>query len=162
MQRATGRSSSDCAERAFAAARREIPMFSIKLVRALVLVAGAVLVIPACGGADDGDDDSKNEQALCISVVDTTCEKLYECFSTRTLAELGLPPTVAGCKTQFRNERGCSAAAANDTCIGSEVFSRPNAEKCVRQMRAATCNQILSAEESTDYAPACDDMCVVE
>ena len=97
-----------------------------------------------------------------MSVADTICEKLYECFPQDALIDNGYPPTVAACKSDLREERGCAAAGVNDTCRGSEVFSRTNAEKCVRQLRASSCTQILAADDRADFAPACDDMCVVE
>ena len=140
-------------------------MFSKTVVRsvvpALMMMIGGVLAVPGCGGGDDSTT-AGDVQALCRDVADTMCEKLYECLPASTLANEGLPSTVAGCKTLLREDQGCDAADANDTCRGSEVYSAANARKCANQMRTASCNQFLSASGSEEYAPACDKICIVE
>ena len=131
-----------------------------KLLRAAALLSGFVLVTPGCG--DDAGDSSASVQKLCNEVADSTCEKLYECFSASLLAENDFPSTLAGCKAMLREERGCEAADANDMCSGSEVFDETNARKCANQLQASSCNQVLSARVLADYAPACDRVCLVE
>lgn len=112
----------------------------------------------ACGSEDEFTD--ADAQALCREMVDTTCEKVYECLSDDELAGYGYPATVAACKTQLRDAEGCEAyTAAKGNCEGSEVFKKDQADACIRQVGEASCNQVTSDDT---FAPACDATCKVE
>jgi hypothetical protein len=129
----------------------------------LPTLLGAVLLVTSTSLSCSSDDDKFSDadaQALCRQVVDTLCEKLFECLSDVELAGLGYTSTVAACKTQLRDEEGCDAfTATKGNCKGSEVFKKNKADDCVRQLGQASCNQV---ESSDDYAPACEETCKVE
>lgn len=133
-----------------------------KLVRAAApafLMCGAVLATPGCGD-DDGASDS-DVQALCRKIADTFCDQFFECLSAEERGFLGLPDSLSACKSQMREEQGCEAASADDACEGNETFKRANAEKCINQFSKASCSQVRSGDFE-DYAPACEEVCVVE
>lgn len=121
----------------------------------------AALGVTSCGGDDEGEKfTDADAQALCREYVDSFCEKVYECLSDAELADVGLPASVAACKTQFRDSEGCDAfTAAKGNCKGSEVFKKDKADACIRQTTEASCNQVTGDE---DYAPACEQTCKVE
>jgi hypothetical protein len=94
-------------------------------------------------------------------MADTFCEQFFECLSEEERSVLGLPSSVSSCKSQLREEQGCDAASADDACEGNETFKSANAEKCVSQFGSASCSQVRGGVIE-DYAPACEEVCVVE
>jgi hypothetical protein len=120
-----------------------------------------VLAFMGCGG-DDDDESGSSPQALCQRIADTQCTKIYDCFSAADLEAAGFPPTSSGCKSQLRDDLGCDAASADDLCEGNETFHASEANRCVDQMDSASCGQVMEAEDVTDVAPACDQVCTID
>jgi len=93
---------------------------------------------------------------LCEEVVKTECKRIYEC-ATPQLITLGmLPANEAECNTQLKQALNCPAATSDKICTGDKAYSAAQANMCMAQANAATCNQIITnARNVGAYAPAC-------
>ena len=125
---------------------------------ALSLVA---MLTTACGDDDDGGS-SKSPAQLCNNLVVAMCSQIYKCLTPALITGLGFPDTEPACVSEQKAAQGCDSFTADNACTGSEKYHADQASKCVDQVNAAECSQILSSGENTAaYAPACDMICVV-
>lgn len=126
---------------------------------ALTLVA---MLATACGDDDDGGS-SKSPAQLCNNTAVATCKQVYKCLTPALITAIGFPDTEAACVSEQKASLGCDSFTADNACTGSEKYHVDQHSKCVDQVNAAECSQVLAAGENVGtYAPACDMICVVD
>ncbi|MFT3696127.1 MAG: hypothetical protein QM831_23515 [Kofleriaceae bacterium] len=130
-------------------------MKRLKLVSAVLLVSG--LVAYGCGGS------STSPSEACNQVQETTCAKLYSCFTAAQLQQAGYPATEAACVTMSEQDQGCAAETEANACSGAganAVYHGENVQGCIDQLNNLTCTDLMGSNVDAK-APKCDEICIV-
>jgi hypothetical protein len=129
-------------------------MQGIKLVSALVLVGA----LGACGGGD-----SLSPVEACNQEMETTCARIYECYTAAQLQAAGYPATESACVTSFESSQGCSAKTSDNFCeTGNAVYHGEAVSGCIDQVNGLTCADIMAHASDLDtVAPKCAEVCVI-
>ena len=123
--------------------------------RAYLSVLMFAALATGCGGSDD---PSPREACHDLGVV--TCERIYACVTEPERMALNLPPTEAGCVTQFDDTNGCASATTTNLCEGNETFHPSVAAACAEELSDVSCSQFRDPEFDFQASlPACDDVC---
>jgi hypothetical protein len=122
------------------------------------------LLASACGGDDDGGS-TKSPQQLCNNLAAAICAQVYKCLPAAAIDAEQFGTSEAGCVSMQKMEQGCDSITADNACDGSEKYHADQASKCVDQINAASCTQLIAAGTAGDLsaaAPACAMICVVD
>jgi len=95
-----------------------------------VVVASAF----ACSGSSPADE--------CNKIVQTTCDRLFECLDQATLTTLGYS-SEADCDTKLGAQTNC--ANAQSSCPAGTTYNGSMADQCVNDYKALTCDQLKTA-----------------
>jgi hypothetical protein len=128
---------------------------------ALSLVA---MLASACGGDDDGGGSSKSPGQLCKNLSAAICAQVYKCLPAAAIDPDQFGSSEPACVSMQNMEQGCDSVTADNACEGSEKYHADQASKCVDQINAASCSQLIAAGTGGDIsaaAPACAMVCVV-
>lgn len=95
----------------------------------------------------------------CNDWVEIICRQLFTCLTQEERDNIGVPPTEAECVAS--EGEGCATASSADVCQEG-VFQPDQAQPCVEQFGALTCEQFLDPDTDAVLAanaPACVAMC---
>ena len=117
--------------------------------RWLLLVATAASVA-GCGGGFDGVSAREG----CEDIWTSVCTRYYECYRPDEIAEIGLPPTAAGCAEMLVDD---NCGSFTDTACGDGSRYHPSEVlPCTNAILALECPLIADAPTSV---PSCDPVC---
>ena len=120
-------------------------------------LAGALLAVwmVGCGGGGLSPGEA------CEELAETTCARLFECFTDAEREAANLPPTEAACVTQLEQAGGCDEVTEDNICEANQTYNADRAEDCLDQLAALDCGQVRDGIEESEV-PACQETCEVE
>lgn len=127
-------------------------MKGLKLVSAV-----GMLVLGACGSSSVSPVDACNQET------ETTCARIYECYTATQLQAAGYPAAESACVTQFEASEGCSAKTSDNFCTPSTaVYHGEAVDGCISQVEALSCADIMAhIQDINTVAPKCAEVCVI-
>jgi hypothetical protein len=127
-------------------------MKGLKLVSAVGLV-----MLGACGSSSVSPVDACNQE------VETTCTRVYACYTAAELAAASFPAAESACVTQFEASEGCSAKTSANFCATSTaVYHGEAVDGCVAQVEALSCADLKAhINDINTVAPKCAEVCVI-
>jgi hypothetical protein len=121
------------------------------------LVSAVGLLLGACGSSSVTPVDACNQE------VETTCARVYECYTAAELAAANFPAAESACVTQFQASEGCSAKTSANFCTPSTaVYHGEAVDGCVSQVESLSCADIKAhLNDINTVAPKCAEVCVI-
>jgi hypothetical protein len=111
-------------------------------------------------GAGCAEDEAKTPTELCQEVAKTECHRIFACTTEAERTAKGLPPgfNELACVAALASttQLACDTATAERICAGTQTYTATQAEACMSEANAASCDAIKTNFPSvTQYAPAC-------
>jgi hypothetical protein len=130
-------------------------MFTVpRLLRVSILSFTAALVVAACGGGDESKPETPTD--VCDRVATAECNKLYACTTEAIRQQFGLVGPPANCIIGLAAQVQCQNATAQKICAGANPYTAAQAEACIAEANAATCDKVIANTTNvTAYAPSC-------
>ena len=115
------------------------------------------LLLGACGGGSTSPVDACNQET------ETTCARIYECYTAAQLQTAGYPAAESACVTQFEASEGCAAKTSDNFCTPSTaVYHGEAVDGCISQVEALSCADIMQhIQDINTVAPKCAEVCVI-
>jgi hypothetical protein len=96
----------------------------------------------------------------CNDFAAAVCSKLFSCLSQEERDAAGVPATEADCVAY--QQEGCPTSSSAEICGEGEVYQADQAQPCVTQFAALSCEQFRDPDTDAVLAanaPACVALC---
>jgi hypothetical protein len=104
-------------------------------------------------GCSSGFDDVSARQG-CADIWESVCTRYYACYRPDQIAEIGLPPTAAGCTDQLVDQ---NCGEFTDTACGDGTLYHPaEVYPCTQAILAVDCALVADAPGSVT---TCNAVC---
>jgi hypothetical protein len=131
-------------------------MTRLRLFRLLGIGFALSLLAAGCG-----DDEEQTPTELCQDVARTECHRIFYCTTEAERTAKGLPAGIneLTCVAVLAGpmQLACETATADRICAGTQTYTASDAQTCIRQANAASCDAIKANFPSVmQYAPMCN------
>lgn len=126
----------------------------------MVLSAFLMLGLVGCASDGGGGGGGGTARELCEQAQASMCQVFLSCLPPAQLAQLGFPATQDACAAKLAGQSGCALLTDQNPCPAGQAFHADQAELCVEQLRALTCDALRGGgADPRGFGPACSKVC---